>query len=305
MKAVICTKYGPPEVLILTQVEKPVPKDNEILVAIKATAVNSGDVRVRALAVEGFLKIVMRFVLGFTKPRKPILGTVFSGIVAQVGSKVQNFSAGDEVYGITGFRFGTYAEYIAVAEKSVITHKPANATFEEAAAILFGGQTAIYFLQKAKIAERVNPSVLIYGATGAVGTAAVQLAKYYHARVTAVCSSNGQDLANKLGADKVILYDKEDLSQIPEKFDIFFDAVGKAPQKQALNMLNKGGSYQTVGGLDVADDKIEQLQLLRTLFEQGSYQATIDRVFTLDEIVEAHRYVDTGRKKGNVVVKIP
>ncbi|OWY25569.1 NAD(P)-dependent alcohol dehydrogenase [Sphingobacteriales bacterium UPWRP_1] len=304
MKAVICTKYGPPEVLTVTQVEKPVPKDTEILVAIKATAVNSGDVRMRALAVEGFLKIVMRFVLGFTKPRKPILGTVFSGIVEQVGSKVQHFSVGDAVYGITGFKFGTYAEYIAVSENSVVTQKPDNASFEEAAAILFGGQTAIYFLQKANIAARATPSVLIYGATGSVGAAAVQIAKHYNARVTAVCSSKGQDLAHELGADRIVLYDKEDISQMPEKFDIFFDAVGKAPKKLALNLLNKGGSYQTVGGLDVAADKLEQLQLLRTLFEEGKLNPAIDRIYTLDEIVEAHRYVDTGRKKGNVVVRI-
>jgi NADPH:quinone reductase-like Zn-dependent oxidoreductase len=304
MKAVICTKYGPPEVLHITMVEKPVPKDNEILVKIIASAVNSGDVRVRGLVVEGFLRIIMRLVLGFTKPRKPILGTVFSGIIEQVGKNVNNFKIGDEVYGLTGFGFGTYAEYICVSDKSVITQKPSNATFEEAAAICFGGQTAYYFLEKAKISEKRNLKVLIYGATGAVGTAAVQIAKYHHAQVTAVCSTNGQALVKELGADHIILYDQEDYTKISEKFDIIFDAVGKISKKQCKHLLNDGGVFKSVASLDTASEEIKQLVFLRELFEQGKYNATIDKIYTIDEIVEAHRYVDTGRKKGNVVLRI-
>jgi NADPH:quinone reductase-like Zn-dependent oxidoreductase len=304
MKAVICTKYGPPEVLRIDRVKKPVPKHNEILIKVMASAVNSGDIRVRGLVVEGFLKIVMRFVLGFTKPRKPILGTVFSGIVEQVGRSVQDFKIGDGVFGATGFNFGTYAEYIALSEKSVVTLKPSNATFEEAAAIPFGGQTAIYFLEKAKIAGRTNPKVLIYGATGAVGTAAIQVAKHYNAEVTAVCSENGVNLVREIGAHKIILYNKEDFTKSVEKFDIIFDAVGKISKKQCAHLLNKDGKYVTVGGLQVAAERKEQLELLRELFEKGKYKATIDRTYTIDEIVEAHRYVDTGRKKGNVVLKI-
>ena len=297
MKAAICTKYGPPEVLHITMVEKPVPKDNEILVKIIASAVNSGDVRVRGLVVEGFLRIIMRLVLGFTKPRKPILGNVFSGIVEQVGKNVNNFKIGHEVYGLTGFGFGTYAEYICVSDKSVITQKPSNATFEEAAAICFGGQTAYYFLEKAKISEKRNLQVLIYGATGAVGTAAVQIAKYHHAQVTAICSTNGKELVKELGADTIILYDQEDYTKISEKFDIIFDAVGKITKKQCAHLLNNGGVFKSVEGFDVASDEIQQLIFLRELFEQGKYNATIDKIYSIDEIVEAHRYVDTGRKK--------
>jgi NADPH:quinone reductase-like Zn-dependent oxidoreductase len=304
MKAVICTKYGPPEVLHITMVEKPVPKDNEILVKIIASAVNSGDVRVRGLVVEGFLRIIMRLVLGFTKPRKPILGTVFSGIVEQVGKNVNNFKIGDEVYGLTGFGFGTYAEYICVSDKSVITQKPSNATFEEATAICFGGQTAYYFLEKAKISEKINLKVLIYGATGAVGTAAVQIAKYHHAQVTTVCSTNGKALVKELGADTIILYDQEDYTKISEKFDIIFDAVGKISKKQCKHLLNDGGIFKSVASLDTASEEIKQLVFLRELFEQGKYNATIDKIYSIDEIVEAHRYVDTGRKKGNVVLRI-
>lgn len=304
MKAVICTKYGSPEVLQITMVEKPIPKDNEILVKIIASAVNSGDVRVRGLVVEGFLRIIMRLVLGFTKPRNPILGTVFSGIVEQVGKNVSNFKIGDEVYGLTGFWFGTYAEYICVSDKSVITQKPSNATFEEAAAICFGGQTAYYFLEKAKISKKRNLKVLIYGATGAVGTAAVQIAKYHHAQVTAICSTNGQALVKELGADHIILYDTQDYTKTSERFDIIFDAVGKISKKQCKHLLTNGGIFTSVASLDTASEEIKQLVFLRELFEQGKYNATIDKIYAIDEIVEAHKYVDTGRKKGNVVLRI-
>lgn len=304
MKAVICTKYGPPEVLQIQDVPKPIPKDNEILVKIVATAVNSGDVRVRSLDVKGFMKTVMRFVLGFSKPRKPILGTVFSGIVEQAGKNVSNFKIGDEVYGITGFEFGTYAEYIAVSEKSVVVKKPSNATFEEAAAICFGGQTAYYFLEKANISKKANLKVLVYGATGAVGTAAIQIAKYHHAEVTAVCSEQGKELVQELSADKIILYNKEDYTKTAEKYAIIFDAVGKITKKQCEHLLNHGGIFKSVEGLDMASEEIKQLEFLRELFEKGKYKATIDKTYSIDEIVAAHRYVDTGRKKGNVVIKI-
>ena len=304
MKAVICTKYGSPEVLKIVEVEKPTPTDNEVLIKIRASAVNSGDVRVRGLVVSGFLKIIMRFVLGFNKPRNPILGTVFSGIVEQTGKNVKNFSQGDEVFGLTGFKFGAHAEYITVSGKSIITKKPVNATFEEAAAILFGGQTAVYFLEKAKISEKENPKILIYGATGSVGTAAIQIAKYYNAQVTAVCSENGQDLVKELGVDDIILYNKEDFTKRDEKFDMVFDAVGKTSKKQCVPLLNDKGYYGTVGGLDFAIERIEQLEFLRKLFESKNLKAVIDRMYSIDEIVDAYRYVDTGRKKGNVVLKI-
>ncbi len=304
MRAVICTKYGPPEVLEIRRVQKPFPKDNEMLVKVMASSVNSGDVRVRGLVVEGFLKIVMRFVLGFSKPRKPILGTVFSGVIEKAGKNVTSFNAGDEVWGTTGFQFGTYAEYITVSEKSVIAMKPSNASFEEAAAIPFGGLTAIYFFEKAKIERDTNPKVLIYGATGSVGTAAVQIAKNFSASVTAVCSESGQALVKDLGADKIIIYGQEDFTTTPDRFDIIFDAVGKTTKKQCAHLINQGGKYLTVAGLDVAAERKENLELLRSLYEKGKYKATIDRVYPMDEIIEAHRYVDTGRKKGNVVLKM-
>jgi len=305
MKAVICTGYGASEeVLKVIEVEKPTPKDNEVLIKIMASAVNSGDVRVRGLAVKGFLKIIMRFVLGFNKPRKPILGTVFSGVIEQTGKNVKGFKIDDEVFGLTGLKFGAHAEYITLSDKSVIIPKPVNAAFEEAAAILFGGQTAVYFLKKVKISEKANSKILIYGATGSVGTAVIQIAKYYNAQITAVCGEKGQSLVNELGIDDIILYDKEDFTQRQEKFDIIFDAVGKTSKKKCRPLLSKSGRFITVAGLDIAAERKEQLELLQTLFEAGKYSATIDKIYSIDEVVEAHRYVDTGRKKGNVVLKI-
>ncbi|QNA46620.1 NAD(P)-dependent alcohol dehydrogenase [Lacibacter sediminis] len=303
MKAVICTQYGSPDVLQIQEVSKPIPKDREILVKIVATAVNSGDVRVRSLDVKGFLKVLMRLVLGISKPRKPILGTVFSGVVETVGSNVSKFKVADKVFGMTGFKFGTHAEYIAVDQNSNVIEMPYNASFEEAAAIIFGGQTAIYFLDKARIAEKPNKKLLIIGATGSVGTAAIQIAKYYNVDITAVCSSEGQKLVNELGVKNVILYDKEDFTKQTEKFDIIFDAVGKSNRKQCEKLLNENGVYKSVSSVN-ASENIQQLQLLKELFEKGAFKAVIDKTFQMDEIIEAHRYVDTGRKKGNVALRI-
>jgi len=303
MKAVICTKYGSPEVLQIREIPKPIPKDNEILVRIYASAVNSGDVRVRSLDVNGLMKVVMRMVLGFSKPRKPILGTVFSGVVDTVGNKVSKFKVGDKVFGMTGFNFGTYAEYIAINQKSNVIEMPKNATFEEAVAIIFGGQTAIYFLEKAKIAAKPNSKILIIGATGSVGTAAIQIAKHHKADITAVCSSEGLRLVNELGVKNAILYDKEDFTKQTEKFDIIFDAVGKSNNKQCRNLLNKNGIYNSVSS-GYASETIQQLQLLKELFEKRELRAVIDKTFPMREIIDAHKYVDRGRKKGNVVLKI-
>jgi NADPH:quinone reductase-like Zn-dependent oxidoreductase len=301
MKAVVCTQYGPPEVLQIQEVSKPVPKDHQILVKIAATAVNSGDVRVRGLDVEGILKVIMRLVIGFSKPRQPILGTVFSGTVETVGAKVSAFKVGDKVFGMTGFKFGTYAEYIAVNHDSNVMEMPGNASFEEAVAIIFGGQTAIHYLQAAKIAERSKPKVLIIGATGSVGTAAVQIARHYHAAVTAICSSNGEQLLRSLGIQNILRYDKEDVSQHTEKYDIIFDAVGKYKKSQFKHLAKEGGVYKSVSS-GYASESLEQLKLLKDLFEKGVLDATIDKTYPLNDIVEAHRYVDTGRKKGNVVI---
>lgn len=304
MKAIICTQYGSPEVLQIQEVDKPIPKKDEVLVKIIATAVNSGDVRVRGLAVEGLMKIIMRLVLGFSKPKKAILGTVYSGVVESTGNEVTKFKSGNKVFGMTGFNFGTYAEYIVVKERSNISFMPENATFEEAVSLIFGGQTAIYFLEKAKISEMEKPSVLIIGATGAVGSAATQIAQYYGADITAVCSSEGKNLVDNLGISKIILYDKEDFSKKSLKFDIILDAVGKTTKKQCKKLLNKGGIYKTVGGLEYASESQEQLEIIKELYEKGKLKAVIDKTFSFNKVVDAHRYVDTGRKKGNVILRV-
>jgi len=303
MKAAICTNYGLPEVLQIQEVSKPLPNDNQILVKIIATTINSGDVRVRSLDVKGFMKVIMRLVLGISRPRKPILGTVFSGVVKSIGDNVSKFKIGDKVFGMTGFKFGTYAEYIAVNQNSNVLEMPENATYEEAAAIIFGGQTAIHFLEKAKIAKKFNPKILIIGTTGSVGIAAIQVAKHHHANITAVCSSNGHRLVSDLGVKNIVLYDKEDFTNLADKFDIIFDANGKSNKNQCKNLLNENGVYKSVSS-GYASETLQQLQLLKELFEKGEFEATIDKTFPMDRIVDAHRYVDTGRKKGNVVLKI-
>ncbi|WCL47604.1 NAD(P)-dependent alcohol dehydrogenase [Leptospira sp. GIMC2001] len=306
MKVIICEKYGPPEVLKITEIPKPNPKSDELLVRIKATAVNSGDVRVRGLAVSGFMKLIMLLVLGFNKPSKSILGTVFSGVVEEVGNNVHKFKIGDEVFGMSGFQFGTYAEYICIKQDSTVCLKPINGSFEEAASIVFGGSSAYYFLKKAGI--DISPKkVLIYGATGSVGIAAVQMAKYYNADITAVCSEAGFDLIKSLGIKNILNYNNdfiEQLFQTGEKFDIVFDAVGKISKRDCAKILSANSKFITVGGLDVADETLQQMEFLKKLFEEGFIKPVIDKIFSLDEIVEAHRYVDSGRKKGNVVLRI-
>lgn len=279
-------------------------REDEILIKIMATAVNSGDIRVRALAVEGAMKLVMRLVLGITKPRKPILGTVYAGRIVETGAKVTKFKTGDMVFGMTGFKFGTYAEYVAVKEKGAVAPMPKGASFEAAASLVFGGQSAIYFLEKAKLPEKDSPEILVYGATGSVGSAALQIAKHYGARVTAVCSSQGEPLVRALGITDILLYDREDFTKTPKRFDCVFDAVGKTSRKQCVHLLTEGGVYKSVAGLEIASETQEQLQLLKELWEQGKLEAVIDRSYPMDRIVEAHRYVETGRKKGNVILRV-
>lgn len=304
MKAVICTKYGPPDVLKIQDIDQPLPKGNEILVKIYSTCVNSGDVRVRGLTVEGFMKIVMRIVIGFSKPRQQILGTVFSGIVESFGNKVTGFKVGDQVFGMTGFKFGTYAEYLTIPQNGNVLKMPTNASFDQAASIIFGGQTAIHFLDKMKISEKPNANILIIGATGSVGTSAVQIAQYYGAKITAVCSSKGKSLVENLEVKNFVLYDQEDYTQLTDRFDFIFDAVGKTTKKECQHLLKNGGVYKTVGGMEVASESPQQLEFLKMLFENGFLNAVIDKSYALEDIVEAHRYVDTGRKKGNVVIKL-
>lgn len=227
----------------------------------------------------------------------------FSGIVENKGYKVSTFKVGDKVFGMTGFKFGTYSEYTAVNQNSIVLKMPENATYEEAAVIIFGEQTAIYFLDKAKISHKPSQKILIIGATGSVGTGAIQVAKHYKAHVTAVCSSEGQKLVAELGITNIILYDKEDFTKQTEKFDIIFDAVGKSNKKQCQKLLNENGIYKSTSS-GYASETIKQLQLLKELFEKAKLKAVIDKTFQIDEIIEVYRYVDTLRKKGNVVLKI-
>ncbi|MFT5360240.1 MAG: NADPH:quinone reductase-like Zn-dependent oxidoreductase [Candidatus Paceibacteria bacterium] len=307
MKAYICEKYGPPEVLKLVEIGKPHPKKNEVLIKVKATAVNSGDVRLRALRVDdgalGFIvEIIMRIIIGFRGPRKKVLGSVLSGVIVEIGDEVNKFKVGDEIFAMTGMNFGGFAEYATLSQDKGISLKPKKASFEDASAIAFGGTTALYFLHKAGIAK--SKKVLIYGSTGAVGTSAVQIAKSEGAHVTAVSGPDGIELTKSLGADKVYNYKEQDISELGEQFDIIFDAVGKLPRKRCKNILKDGGSYVTVGGLDVASEAQSSMQQLAKMFDEGELVSVIDKTFLFNGMVEAHRYVDAGQKKGNVVVTV-
>jgi NADPH:quinone reductase-like Zn-dependent oxidoreductase len=302
MKAIVCTKYGPPEVLQLREVEKPRPKDNEVLVKIIATAVTSSDCYVRGLNLPLLYRIAARIALGFRKPRQPILGMVFAGKVECVGRDVRLFKSGDNVFGIDRFAFGAYAEYKCIPEDGMITAAPLNATFEEAAALPYGGTLALSFLQ-GKI--QIGQKVLIYGASGAVGVCAVQLAKCFGAHVTGVCSSVNIELVKTIGVDKTIDYSKEDVTAMGDTYDVIFDAVGKRKSKgfQYAKILSPTGRYFSV---DNGRPKLccEDLILLKELAEAGKIKPVIDRCYPLEQISEAHRYVDIGHKKGNVVITV-
>ena len=302
MKAIVCTKYGPPEVLQLREVEKPAPKDNEVLIKVDATAVTSSDCYVRGLTLTLLYRIAARIALGFRKPRQPILGMVFAGNVESVGRDVRKFISGDRVFGIDRFAFGAYAEYKCIPQDGVITAAPLNTTVEEAAALPYGGTLALSFL-RGKIQS--GQKVLIYGASGAVGSSAVQLAKCFGAHVTGVCSSANLELVKTIGADKSIDYTKEDVTIMGDTYDVVFDAVGKRKSKgfQYAKILSPMGRYLSV---DNGSPKLhpEDLILLKKLVEAGKIKPVIDRCYPLEEMAEAHRYVDQGHKKGNVIITV-
>jgi NADPH:quinone reductase-like Zn-dependent oxidoreductase len=322
MKAATYIKYGPPDVLEVKDVETPVPRDNEVLIRIHATTVCTADWRMRK--ADPFL---VRFMIGLWRPKKlHILGMEFSGIVESVGQAVSRFGAGDQVFGATGFKFGAHAEYICLPADAELAIKPVNMTFEEAAAVLFGGVSALYFLRKANI--QAGQKILIYGASGSVGIFAVQLAKHFGARVTAVCSTANLELVKSLGAEEVIDYTREDFSRAGRIYDIVFDTVGKSGFSRSLKSLNRGGCYVRVGGSGrllsmlggmlrgkwisiqgaakvvsgVARGAPADRFFLKELIEAGKLRTVIDRRYSLDEIAEAHRYAEAGHKRGHVVI---
>ncbi|MFC2138253.1 NAD(P)-dependent alcohol dehydrogenase [Bacteroidota bacterium] len=312
MKAVVYTKYGPPEVLKLVEVDKPTPKKNEVLIKIYATSVTASDCIVRGFKLPRWspIGIMMGLVIGFKKPRKSVLGMVLVGEIESTGKEVTLFKQGDQVFGWTvmsssEIRLGCYAEYNCLPEKSIITQKPNNISYEEAAAIPYGGLMALPYLKKGNI--KSGHKVLIYGASGAIGTAAVQLAKNFGAKVTGVCSTKNIEMVKSLGADAVIDYTKEDVLDNKENFDFILDAVGKAKKStfksQCKKLLSAKGKYISV---DDGSPKtsIEDLNLLKKLVEEGNLKPVIDRTYTLEQMAEAHAYVDKGHKKGNVIISV-
>jgi NADPH:quinone reductase-like Zn-dependent oxidoreductase len=328
MKAIVWTEYGPPDVLQLREVEKPAPRDNEVLIKIHATTVTAGDCELRSLSLPIMFGLPLRVYAGVIRPtRVTVLGTELAGEVEAVGKDVRLFKEGDQVFGSAGFDMGANAEYICLPEEpgemeGGVTIKPANMTYEEAATVPFGGRDALHFLRKGNIQS--EQKVLINGAGGSIGTFAIQLAKYFGAEVTAVDSTAKLDMLRSLGADQVIDYTQEDFTKRGDIYDVIFDVVGKSSFSGSMRSLKENGFYllanprlsHMVRGtwtsmtsaknviLEPASGTIDDLVFLRELIEAGKIRTVIDRRYPLEQIVEAHRYVETGRKKGNVVITV-
>jgi NADPH:quinone reductase-like Zn-dependent oxidoreductase len=322
MKAVVCTRYGPPDVLQLEEVETPVPKEGEVRVRVRATTAARGDCELRGLKVPLSLQLLVRMGFGFRGPRRRILGQELAGEVESVGKDARLFKPGDQVFAFTGFRLGAYAEYDCLSEKGLMASKPANMTYEEAAAVPVGGLHALHFLRRADI--QGGQKVLIIGAGGSIGTFAVQIAKSFGAEVTGVDSARKLGVVRSIGADHVVDYMQEDFTKSGEAYDVIFDAVGKSSFSACMRSLKEGGCYllgnpglsqqvrrvwtsrmsrkKVIGGM--TSYRTEDLVFLRRLIEAGKLKSVIDRSYPLEQIVEAHRYVDTGQKTGNVVITV-
>ena len=317
MKAIVYTKYGPPDVLRLEEVERPILGDDEVLVEVHATT---------ATAAEGMMRrgepLWGRVILGLRKPRRKILGLEFAGEISSVGRNVERFEKGDQVYGFTGFGLGAYAEYVCMSEKGSLGIKPANTTYEEAAAVVDGATTALFFL-KDKANIQPGQRVLINGASGSIGTSAVQLARYFGAEVTGVCSTTNVELVRSLGANTVIDYTREDFTRNGRTYDIIFDTVSKSSFHRCKGSLEKNGCYlptvgltnyvlalwtSVVGGKRVKSgmsiSKADALIFIKDLVEAGEIRPVIDKRYPLEQTAEAHRYVEKGHKRGNVVITI-
>lgn len=325
MKAVVFKRYGEPEVLQITDIEKPSPRAKDVLVRIYATSVTAEDPKMRGFNHPPLLKLPVGLIFGFRKPRYPVLGIEFSGIIEAIGNKVKNYKPGDKVFGYTGLSFGAYAEYKCMSEDGLLYHTPENMSFEESACMVNGALSALAYLKKiGKIMQ--GDEVLIYGASGSVGTAAVQLAKYFGAHVTGVCSTKNIEIVRALGADIVIDYTKEDFTRNNEKFDMIFDTVGKTSMKECMKLLKPKGKYlltefgfphilAAIYTLLFKSKKVivassnfywkkEDLEFLKEITEKGHFNPVIDRTFPLESIVDAHKYVELGHKVGNVAISI-
>lgn len=317
MKAIIYTKYGAPEVLQLIDIDKPVPKNNEVLIRVYATTVTAADCMMRTGEPKWG-----RVILGIGKPKRKVLGLEYSGIIESTGKNVSRFKVGDEVFGFTGFKLGAHAEYLCVPENKSIDFKPDNLNHNQAASIVDGSTTSYFFLKKL-INIKKEDKVLIIGASGSIGTAAVQIANFIGAEVTGVCSTKNIELVKTLGSDKVIDYTKEDFTKASAKYDIIFDTVGKSSFSKCKRSLNKNGYYLPTTGLinnwfmlwtsikggkkvktGMSVNKNEALLFIKNLIENEQLKPVIDKTFTLENIEDAHRYVDTGHKKGNVVITV-
>lgn len=322
MKAAVYERYGPPEVVQIAELPKPVPKLNEVLIKVHATTVTSGDWRVRSMKVPRGFGLLSRLVFGLSKPKQPILGTELSGVVESVGEKVRKFKVGDPVFAFNGAGMGCHAEYKCMPENGAVVLKPENLSYEQAAALSFGGSTALDFLRRGKL--QAGESVLVNGASGGVGTALVQIARHQGAEVTAVCGGANAALVQSLGAQHVIDYRTQDFTQNGQHYDIIVDTAGTAPYARCKGSLkDKGRLLLVLGSLPdmlripwihltsqhrivagPAAERVEDLLTLAELARAGKYTPVIDRTYPLEEIVEAHRYMDSGRKRGNVVVTI-